>query len=212
MKRKIAFYSLIIALGCTSFPLMAQYDPQAKEILDRVNDKYNKMNAIKADFIYKLENKEAGIEEEMEGLIHIKEDRFKLELLNKIIFFDGELIREYDNDFQEYTIREYESSAEEINLSSVLGLYKNGFKYRIKEQNATGYQIELVPEDQSKSYHKIVMDINNQFDFNSFTYYEKNGNLVSTIVKSLEERPDLRLKFFNFFQANLEVIDSVDMR
>jgi len=122
------------------------------------------------------------------------------------------LIRDYDNDFQEYTIREYDSSTEDINLSSVLSLYKDGFKYRVREQNTNGYQIELVPEDNSKSYNKIVMNINNNFEFNSFTYFEKNGNLVSTIVKTFEERPNLELSFFDFFKANLDVIDSVDLR
>ncbi len=212
MKKILFVVSLAMILGLISQSSFAQKDPQAKEILDRVSNKYSKMNAFKADFVYKLENSEAGIDEEMQGLIHIKDDQFKLELLNKIIFFDGDLIREYDNDFQEYTIKEYDSETEEVNLSSVLNLYKEGFKYRIREQTAEGYFIELVPEDGDKSFFKIIMEVNNKFEVNSFTYFEKNGNLVSTLVKNFEEQPNLQLSFFDFFQANLEVIDSVDMR
>jgi len=55
MKKTVILLSLILILGCITVPASAQYDPQAKEILDRVNNKYSKMNAIKADFIYKLE-------------------------------------------------------------------------------------------------------------------------------------------------------------
>lgn len=208
--RKIAIVFTLI-IGCCQFA-MAQYDPQAKEILDQVSNKYSKMNAFTANFVNTLENKEAGVDEEYTGVIHIKDDLFKLEMGSDIIFFDGKLIRQYDSDLQEYSIRIPDAEIESLNLSSVLNLYKDGYKYRIREQNAAGYLIELVPEDKTKSFFKILMDFTTNFDVKSFTYFEKNGNLVSTKVEKFEERPNLTKNFFNFFKANLEVIDSVDLR
>lgn len=209
MKKIAIVFTLII---CCCQVAMAQYDPQAKEILDRVSNKYSKMNGFKADFVNTLENKEAGVDEEYLGTIHVKNDLFKLEMGANIIFFDGKLIRQYDSDLQEYTIRIPDAEIESLNLSTVLNLYKDGYKYRIREQNADGYLIELVPEDRTKSFHKILMDFTTNFDVRSFTYFEKNGNLVSTSVKEFQEKPDLQKSFFDFFKANLEVIDSVDLR
>ncbi len=205
------FYILGLILMSFCFDGVAQYDPQAKEILDRVSNKYSKMNAFKADFNYKLENKEADINEKMKGTIYIKDDQFKLELLSKIIFFDGDLIREYDSDFEEYTIREYDSEEEEINLSSVMDLYKDGFKYYVREQNADGYVIELQPEDRTKSFFKILMNVDTNSNIKSFTYFEKNGNLVTTEITGFKELPSLSNSFFDFFKAGLNVVDSVDM-
>lgn len=209
MKKIAIVITLILGFGHIAF---AQYDPAAKEILDRVSNKYSKMNAFRADFINKLENKEAGVDEEYGGIIYIKDDLFKVELGSEIIFFDGAIIRQYDSDLQEYSIRLPETDMESFKLSSVLNLYKDGYKYRIREQSADGYVIELVPEDKNKSFFKIVMDFSKNYDIKSFTYFEKSGNLVSTIVQDLEEKPDLTRGYFDFFKANLEVIDSVDMR
>ncbi len=201
----------ILVLMFLGFGAFAQYEPEAKAVLDAVSQKYKNISAFKADFQYRLENEEAGVNEEMDGSIHIMDDKFKLEMLSRIIFFDGSYIREYDADFQEYTVREYESEDEELNLSSLLDLYKDGFKYGIRSQSSSGYEIELQPEDLNKSFFKIVMKIDSKNNIKSFTYYEKNGNLVTTEIKSLEEKPGLKGSFFNFFKANLEVVDSVDM-
>jgi len=209
MKKIATLFTLFI---CCCQVATAQFDPQAKEILDRVSTKYGKMNAFKANFINKIENKEAAVDEEYSGIVHIKDDLFRLESDTKIIYYDGSLIREYDSDLQEYSIRVPDADIESLNLTSILNLYKDGYKYRVREQNATGYVIELVPQDQTKSFHKILMKFSNNFDVKSFTYFEKNGNLVSTIVETFEEKPNLTKGFFNFFKANLEVIDSVDLR
>ncbi len=203
--------NVILVLMFVCCGAMAQYEPEAKTVLDAVSSKYKKMDAFKANFKYKLVNKEADINEEMDGVIYIMDDKFKLEMLSKIIFFDGTYIREYDEDFQEYTIRDYESEEEELNLSSILDLYKDGFKYGVRSKSANGYEIELQPENNDKSFFKIVMDIDPKNNIRSFTYYEKNGNLVTTEIKSLEEKPNLNKSFFDFFQAKLEVVDSVDM-
>ncbi len=208
--RKIAIVFTLI-IGCCQLAI-AQYDPQAKEILDRVSNKYSKMNAFKANFVNTLENKEAGVDEEYTGTIHIKDDLFKLEMGSNIIYFDGKLMRQYDSDLLEYQIRVPDAEIESLNLSSVLNLYKDGYKYRIREQNADGYLIELVPEDKTKSFFKILMDFSTKFDVKSFTYFEKNGNLVATKVQEFQEKPNLTKDFFNFFKANLEVVDSVDLR
>lgn len=215
--KKVAFaLTFFLALGQFA---MAQYDPQAKEILDRVNQKYSSMKAFKADFINKLqfefgeEQSQEGIDEEFTGTVYIKDDLFKLEVGSRAIFFDGKLIREYDGDTQEYTIREPEASdLEEFNISSVLNLYKEGFKYRIREQDQKSYSIELVPVKNDKSYNKIVMKVSTGYDIQSFTYFEKDGNLVTILVESLEEMPNLANSFFNLYNAKLEVLDSIDLR
>lgn len=216
MKKVVFVLTFFLACGQIA---MAQYDPEAKEILDRVNQKYSSMKAFKAEFVNKLqfefeENQgQEGIDEEFTGTVYIKDDLFKLEVGTRVIFFDGKLIREYDGDTQEYTIREPEASdLEEFNISSVLNLYKEGFKYRIREQDKDSYSIELVPVKNDKSYNKIVMKVSRGYDIQSFTYFEKDGNLVTIIVKELEEKPNLANNFFNLYQAKLEVVDSIDLR
>ncbi|MEL7145500.1 MAG: outer membrane lipoprotein carrier protein LolA [Bacteroidota bacterium] len=215
--KKVAFVlTLFLTFGQLA---MAQYDPQAKDILDRVNQKYSSMKAFKADFVNKLqfdfgeEQGQEGIDEEFTGTVYIKDDLFKLEVGTRTIFFDGKLIREYDGDTQEYTIREPEASdLEEFNISSVLNLYKEGFKYRVREQDKSSYSIELVPVKNDKSYNKLVMKISTGFDIQSITYFEKDGNLVTILVEELQEQPNLSNSFFSLYQAKLEVIDSIDLR
>ena len=209
--KKIAIV-LTLLLVCGQFA-MAQYDPQAKDILDRVSSKYSKIKAFKATFVNKLENEAAGVDEEYEGIVYIKDDLFKLEIDTRAIFFDGKLIRDYDGDTQEYSIRDPDPEVESLNLTTVLNLYKEGYKYRVREQNANGYVIELIPVDvESKSFNKILMNFSTTYDVKSFTYFEKKGNLVTTLVKEFEVMPELSRSFFNLYQAKLEVLDSIDLR
>ena len=217
--KKVAFaLTFFLALGQLA---MAQYDPRAKEVLDRVNQKYSSMKAFKAEFVNKLqfefgeEQSQEGIDEEFTGTVYIKDDLFKLEVGTRAIFFDGKLLREYDSDTQEYTIREPEASdLEEFNISSVLNLYKEGFKYRIRDedQDNSEHSIELVPIKNDKSYNKIVMKATKGYDIKSFTYFEKDGNLVTILIEKLDEMPNLANSFFNLYNAQLEVLDSIDLR
>ncbi len=203
----------IAILTCSvSFKGYAQKDPKAKEILEKVSDKYNKMVSFKIEFTRNLTNNEAGVSDDISGTIYLMDNLFKLEFLSRIVYFDGKYMRNYDPDLQEYTINVPEGEEQELNLSSVLGLYKKGYNYQLSEQDSKGFIIELVPENKDQSFTKISMDISKKYEIRSFTYHEDNGNLVSTIVDKLKELPNAKPSFFDFFQANLTVIDSVDLR
>ena len=113
------------------------------------------------------------------------------------------------DDLNEVTISEFDASDQEISLSNIFDIYKNGFDYKfIGEENKLNI-IELYPQDESKSYYKIVFKIDlNNFLYSFSVYDNTNSKFVYTINEFLEE--ELDNTFFTFdvsLYPDIEVID-----
>ena len=58
---------LLAVLFMTAPRAFAQQDPKAREILDAMSSKYQKMGAFKSDFTYTMENPSEEINEDFKG-------------------------------------------------------------------------------------------------------------------------------------------------
>jgi outer membrane lipoprotein carrier protein len=56
----------------------AQVDQKAKEILDKMSDKYQSIPAYKTNFVYRLTNKAENVDEQFAGEIMVKGEKYVL--------------------------------------------------------------------------------------------------------------------------------------
>ena len=68
---------------------LAQKDPKAFAILEAMSAKYKKVPTFNADYKFNMENPEEGIDEGFEGTIFVKGDKYKIEMTEAQITFDG---------------------------------------------------------------------------------------------------------------------------
>ncbi len=211
MKLDLEMKSLVlITLLAISTSIVAQYDPEALAVLDAMSSKYKKIEAFKATVNQQLTNKAAGLDESFSMGITVKGDKFMLEASDQKIFNNGTDVYTYSEELGEVTISTYDPSEQEINLSNVYDLYKEGFKYALISKMANGVRvIELDPESRDKSYFKIRMNINSQDEIESFIVFERTNNIYTYSIEGFEEI-SIDDSFFTFDTSkypNVEVID-----
>ena len=190
-----------------------QFDPEAKEVLDRMSSKYRNVPAFSAGFEQTLINETAGIDETMSGAIMVKGDKYVLDIAGQKIFNDGTDVWSYNEEFGEVTVSPYEEEEQEISLNNIWDIYQEGFKYILLANNDNGNQvIDLDPVNRDKSYFKIRMMIGQDFSLNSFIVFENGGNRYQYTIKDFKEKPDLSDESFTFNTADYPGVEVIDFR
>lgn len=206
-------FGLFILGGLIAITVSAQYDPEALAVLDAMSDKYQKVNAFTATFSQKIENKSAGIEEEIEGQITVKKEMYKLEIIDSEIYNNGEEVWVYTPDLQEVTVSAYNPEEEEITPGNVYDIYKKGFKYALIQVLENGDRvIELDPESREKSFHKIRLIISKKDELKTFSVFEKSGTKYVYSIKNFKTSSSIGSSFFTFDPKKYPDVEVIDFR
>ena len=204
---------LLIAAFCVTFSVQAQYDPDALKILDAMSEKYKQIDAFTANFTQTMTNESADLNETISGEITVKDEMYVLKVAGQEIYNNGEDIYSYNPELEEVTVDTYHPEDQEITLSNIYDLYKDGFKYALLSTNKAGEQtIELDPESKNKSYFKIRMVIDQRNDLKTFTVYERSGNQYHYTIKNFTEKPDVNDQYFTFNPADYPSVEVIDFR
>jgi len=216
MKKLLA---LLISISITVFSIAQDTDKgdkKSREILDRLTAKTEAYGTIKVEFNYKMNNVEADIDENTEGTLFVKGDKYRLLIAGQLVINDGVTIWTYIEDADEVQINSVEDSEESITPSNILTSYNDNYKSKfIKETfqyGTTVYIIDLTPTE-GKSYYKIGLIIDKEKDqLLEITIYDKNGSTYSYIINSFIPNLELDDAQFTFNPEDYPDVDIVDMR
>ena len=96
---------ILVALVCVGMAnVFAQYDPEARTILDGMSDKIRSINAYSADISNSLINEADGINDKFEGKIVVQSDKYRLELEEQEVINNGTTVWTYLPDVNEVNI------------------------------------------------------------------------------------------------------------
>lgn len=214
MNKKL--WILLILTGITGFSY-GQYDEKALGILDAMSARYTSMASYMASFSYILENEMEKIHEEFKGKIIVKGDKFKLDLDEQEIYNDGEIIWTYLKDVNEVNIDYYFPEDEDMTPSTIFSAYKKGYKYLFLEEEASDGQIynmiDLIPDDQDKSFFKVRLWINkNDNSLYRWKLFDKTGNTYLYSITSFNDTYNARDEEFVFDSSKYPGITEIDLR
>ncbi len=208
--KKLIYLTIALSIAFTSY---GQYDPEALAILDAMSAKYKKIGAYQADFTYKMVNENVGINEESQGTITIKNNKYLLKIAGQEIYNNGTETYSYSEEMGEVTISTYDPEEQEITLGNIYDLYKSGFKYILMAKNASGDNIvELDPIDKGKSYHKIRLVISSNNELKQFTIFEKSGNQYVYSVDTFTPKSNISDDYFTFNTNKHPDVEVIDFR
>ena len=216
--RKIFIISVFILIGNMIF---AQYDSEAKSILDKVSEKTKAYSTIKIEFNSILKNLQDDIEETVEGVIYLKGNRYKLEIFENKIFSDGKTKWVYLPEVEEVSVYDLTTIDNEDNNdilndpNKIFNIYEKGFKYKLMgeklENGKIYYEIELVPENLDLNYFKIKINIDKEkLQLFSIKYFGKDGTRYTIQLTTFNTNITLNDDMFIFdtnAHPNVEVID-----
>lgn len=207
MKHFYLFFLFIVS----PFFLSSQDDKKALELLDKMSDNYKKMKGFTSSFTYSMNNLTEDIKDSFEGKISVRDEKYILFIEGQKIINDSKTVWTYIEELNEVTISEFDPSEQEISLSNIFEIYKVGFSYKYLGVKEDLSMVEIYPEDEDKSYYKILFKINNSNLLESFTVYDNSHSLyIYSINDFVEEELDTTL--FTFDVENYPDIEVIDFR
>lgn len=193
--------------------VVAQNDPKAKEVLDKMSAKYKQIPAFSATFTQTLENKNENISDSFTGEITVMGDKFKADVAGQLIVNNGKTVWTYLKEANEVTINDYDPEAGEMNPSKIYDAYKSGYKYLYMagEGTAKYHIVDLVPMNKDENFYKIRLKIDKGTDLlNSWSVFDRAGNIFNYAVTDFKVQNKLTAADFNFNSSkypNIEVLD-----
>ncbi len=202
------FFCLFMVLP---FFLSSQDDNKAVELLDKMSDNYKKMKGFTSSFTYSMNNLNEDIQDSFEGKISVRNEKYILFIEGQKIINDSKTVWTYIEELNEVTISEFDPSEQEISLNNIFEIYKEGFTYKYLGIKEDFSMVEIYPEDEDKSYYKILFKINSSNLLESFTVYDNSNSLyIYSINDFVEEELDATL--FSFELENYPDIEVIDFR
>mgnify|MGYP006275217109 FL=1 len=203
------------------FSATAQQDPKAREILDDLSAATKAYTTIKAEFTSKAVNSSSNMDEEYKGKLWQKGEKYKLDFMDAITYFNGEQKWVYMPDVMEVNLFSVndEMASENIfdNPQEIFTIYEEDFKYLYKGKTtfngSSALEIELVPEDKDVEYFKIKLYVNESKDeIRGFKYYAKNGTRVTVTIDSFKANLPMNDSMFAFDKSAHPEAELIDMR
>lgn len=216
MKKLGLLTAMIVLVGVAH----AQIDEKAKGILDKMSDKYQNIPSYKTNFVYRLQNKTEGIDEEFSGEIMVKGEKYVLLMSDQEIYNDGETIWTLLKDADEVNVDYYMPDEGDLSPNNIYDAYKNGYRYKWNETKKVGSRtlevVELQPEDPKdpdKMFFRIILNIDQQdYTIHSWEMFDRGGNVFSYTISGFNPNFESTDSFYQFDESKYPDVEVVDLR
>lgn len=209
---KNIFTILLLAIACS---VSAQTDPAAGAVLDRFSAEALSAPSVSMKFDLRVHDKVEDTRTESEGSVVIKNNMYRLDLTENIIWFDGSAIWTLAPEVKEVTVTLPDPDDDTFfsSPSSLFDMYREGFKYRLLREVPEGSVIDLYPEDPSDTDFSLIrLVIDGQDRLVSAEYRRKDGIDIYIDIKEYNLRESYPDQFFSFDSSEFPGVDIIDMR
>lgn len=192
-----------------------QNEQEAVRILDRFSELALASPSVSIIFDLETIDQVEGTNNSISGSIILSRDKYRLDMTDNTIWFNGETSWSYLPAEKEVTIAkpDKKDNSFQSKPSSVFSIYKKGYKTKLLEEKANSYLIDLFPEALDSDHIRIRINIGKPLlDLKSIEYKYKNGVTVILTVKEydLEQNPDN--SEFVFQPEKYKGVEIIDMR
>ena len=194
-----------------SFLSLGQNDKKALELLDDMSDKYKKMAGFTSTFTYIMNNLSENIADSFQGRISVKEEMYVLFVEGQKIINDSKTVWTYLEELNEVTISDFDPGEQEISLNNIFEIYKSGFSYKFLGEENNLRLVEIYPDDQEKSYFKILFKIDTAGLLYSFSVFDKSNSTFVYMINDFKEE-ELENTLFTFIPDDYPEIEVIDFR
>ncbi len=205
----LIFISLIFA-----FNVQAQ-EQKPEALLKKVIEKMESYKNFKAQLSYTMVNTEMNINEKKTGVLYVEGDKYRIVMEGQIIISDGKTIWTVLNDSEEVMISSAEDNDDAVSPTKILSTYKDyNAKYSPGDnfKNSSIKKICLKPKE-SKKFEKLSVVINSKnLSLESFSIFDKNGNVFTYHIINLLPNIDLPESTFTFNPKEFPDYEIEDMR
>lgn len=192
-----------------------QSDTQAVKILDSFSSKAVSAPSVSMKFSLVTVDQVEDSRDTLKGSVVLSGDKYRLELPENIIFFNGQSSWSYLPAEKEVTVTNADKDDDSFmsRPSSVFSLYKNGYKSRLIEEKPDGYIIDLYPEDLKSEIIRIRLTIGKSLlDLKNLEYKRRDGITATLYVQQYDLKQKPSADTFTFQKDKYKGVEVIDMR
>jgi outer membrane lipoprotein carrier protein len=205
----------ISAIFLLTMSLSGQKDQAAYKILDKFSSTALEAPSVSMKFnmvtIDQLKNKT----DTLAGSITLSRDKYKLDLPDNIIWFNGETSWSYLPAEKEVTITKADKKDNSFqnHPSAIFSMYKNDYKSRLIEEGSDSYIVDLYPKDIKSDLVRVRLSIGKtQLDLRSLEYKKKDGTTINLSVNEYNLKIKTSPDMFIFQPEKFKGVEIIDMR
>ncbi len=211
-------YLALIHLFSTMI-LFGQKDPAAEIYLDKISKDLDPGHALKIEFGYTREDLQSESKIEGEGTLVVMGEKYKMDLGEAIILFDGKKQYSLQTEIEEVYISIPDPENKEFMFSDpirMLRKYKEDYKYRLMGEvtfnGKPAVEVQLYPEELGSPYALIKLYFTKENSkLNAMVIRHKEGILYTMLLKSMEDQKDPGIAFFQFNQEDYPNVDVIEL-
>ena len=212
MKILITVFSAVFFLTLSAY---GQNDQEAIKILEKFSSTALGAPSVSMKFQLVTTDQMENTNDTLTGSIILSKDKYKLDMEDNIIWFNGETSWSYLPAEKEVTITKADrkDNSFQNRPSAIFSMYKNGFKSRLIEERADSYIVDLYPEDIKSDLLRVRLYIGKSLlNLKSLEYKKRDAIVVTLYVKeyNLKLKPDPGM--FNFQSEKIKGVEIIDMR
>jgi outer membrane lipoprotein carrier protein len=219
MKNLLLLIFLSVSVGSYAQPKgMGKNDADAKKILDGVSAKFKSFKTVTAKFNLRIENSAGKLQGSKSGTVNMKGTKYHVSITGQEIFSDGNTTWTYDKSSNEVQVGKFDPSTNTLTPQKMFtNFYDKDFLYKtnpdVKVGGKTLEEVELTPIDKSKTFFKVLVDIDRATQTIKQTkVFEKNGNRYIYSVLSMTTNAALPDNLFVFDQKKYPKAEVIDLR
>ena len=212
MKIRLILLSSIILLALSA---SGQTDPAAVKVLDKFSSAALAAPSVSMKFRLVTDDLAENKHDSLNGSVIISKDRYKLDLDNNIIWFNGDISWSYLLAEKEVTITkpDKKDNSFQNKPSGIFTMYRKDYKTRLIEEKMDSWVIDLYPEDINSELIRIRLTIGKTLTDLRRLEYKRDDGVVLTIMVSeydLKFKPDQAT--FTFNPEKYRDVEIIDMR
>lgn len=218
---KILLFGFLILCSWNGFSQnnkLGTNDPDAKVILDKVSAKFKTYKTVTANFTLSITNGSGHVQGTKKGVVYMEGSKYRVSISGQEIYSDGNNIWTCDKSANEVQITKFDPSANTITPQKMFtNFYDKDFLYKLNEEKHQGkkiiQEIELTPIDKTKTFFKVLVDIDkNSKNIISTQLFEKNGNRYTYTITSIKTNAPIPESLFVFNTKDYPNVEVVDLR
>lgn len=211
--QKSLLTTLVLILAAIN--LNGQSDAKAVSILEKFSAAATSAPSVSMKFLLITVDQVENSEDTLAGSIILNKDRYKLDLPDNIIWYNGKTSWSYLPAEQEVTITNPEDEGESFQSrpSMIFTMYKTGFKCRLLEERNDSYIIDLYPEDVKHELIRVRLTIEKpSLNLRNFEYKRRDGITLTLIVRDYNLKISPGESLFTFSPSKYKGVEIIDMR
>ena len=215
MKKVLSLFLAVILLVSFTVSLFSLgYDITAKEIIEKVQERYKKSTTVVAKYSQTVKFKLSKIEQVINGTLYLKkEKKYRIETDQQTIITDGVTSWAYSTKTKQVVIDNFKEDKNSISPEKFLTEYPEDYYSNLigksKVNNQETYELKLTPKSSSSFIKsmKIWVDSDEWF-IRKIEWTDMNDNSTIYTVKKIDVNTELGNDKFQFKPGkDIQVID-----